>query len=97
MYYAMTTATETLYPTEAGARLFKYRPLGSQLELEHVLDILERHRLYVSPPRSFNDPFDCMTNLSFEGTEEQKLERAARRIMKEDPSVSIAESLSDPS
>jgi hypothetical protein len=78
-------------------RLFKYRALGSQhkherqLQLEYAIDIIAQHRLYVSPPTSFNDPFDCRENLSFEGSEEQKLERAVQKIMKDKPSISISE------
>jgi hypothetical protein len=81
--------TMTLTSLEAGARLFKYRALKGENQLDYARDILTQHRLYISSPKSFNDPFDCRGRWSFDATEEQKIDRAVKRILVEKRWLSI--------
>ena len=38
--------------------IFKYRSLDSSIELTRTIDILQNHRLFMSPPKYLNDPFE---------------------------------------
>jgi hypothetical protein len=82
----MTTPIIDITSRDACTRLFKYRALGA--ERCRALDILANHRLHVSPAGSLNDPFECQAIVSFDAPQEQKLERAIRRIQIETPLIS---------
>lgn len=47
-------------------QLFKYT------KVEYAIDILEKERLYLSTPKSFNDPFDC-----FVSADDSEMEKAS--------------------
>lgn len=38
--------------------IFKYRSLSSSIELTRTIDILQNHRLFMSPAKFLNDPFE---------------------------------------
>lgn len=38
--------------------IFKYRSLYSSIELTRTIDILQNHRLFMSPSKYLNDPFE---------------------------------------
>lgn len=67
--------------------LYKFRSLASAQDEEFARDIILNHRLYAASPKSFNDPFDCDTPVSFEATRDQKINRAIERIRLENPSI----------
>lgn len=68
--------------------LYKYRSMATAQAVTHTLDILDHHRLYCAPPSSFNDPFECRCELSFEAREETKNERAKRWLLEHRPDLS---------
>jgi hypothetical protein len=55
----MSATTEPLEPTKRPDFFYKYRPLGSDLERQRLLQIVETSKIYYASPASFNDPFDC--------------------------------------
>jgi len=52
-----------------------------------TLDIIDNGRLYCSAPESFNDPFECQANISFDAPIALKNARAKERILKENPGM----------
>jgi hypothetical protein len=50
--------------------LYKYRGIGSDLELERLLSVLSKHEVWLSPPEAFNDPFDCTPSVQTTVTDE---------------------------
>lgn len=41
-------------------KLYKYRSTSSKGALERLLDIVQNSQIYLSSPKDFNDPFDCV-------------------------------------
>ena len=48
-------------------RLYRYRPLSNDLDLERLRQILCDHKVWYSAPNDFNDPFDCRFCVSMDG------------------------------
>ena len=40
-------------------KLYKYRPIGTQIDKERLCDIIENQRIYCPIPKKLNDPYDC--------------------------------------
>ena len=57
----------------------------------HMLDILDKQRLYCPAPVSFNDPFECQAEISFKAPLSVKNGCAKERLMKEKPNMTEAE------
>jgi len=57
--------------------LYKYRKVSGDTpeSLERLRDVIVHGLLYLSPPRSFNDPFDMSMKITFKGTEEDRMRR----------------------
>lgn len=72
-------------------RFYKYRSLEDDKSRRFAADILLNHRLYAPRPSELNDPYDCKFDVSFESTNEQRLQRAIDRLQSEDRRMSYAE------
>jgi hypothetical protein len=77
--------------TNDGDVLFKYKSMVTAETAAHTLDILKDQRLFCPSPDSFNDPFECQANISFDAPVEVKNERAKEQLMKENPNMTEAE------
>lgn len=62
--------------------LYKYGRLN-----EHSESLFSEPRIWFSVPSQFNDPFECYPWYSFEGTNEQKVESAARMLRNQNPDL----------
>lgn len=69
-------------------RLYKYRSLRTPDQVEHARDILVNNRLYCTPPRKFDDPFELRARLSFEASDAEKVKRLVPIIRKRKPGIS---------
>lgn len=64
--------------------LYKYRSLNPLTGArEHTLDILKNNRLYLSPPKDFNDPFDCKLPVDWSGLDLDKILNANLKGMED--------------
>ena len=62
--------------------LYKYGRLD-----EHSESLFSEPRIWFSVPSQFNDPFECHPWYSFEETNEQKVESAARMLRNQNPDL----------
>ncbi|HIJ71352.1 MAG TPA: hypothetical protein HPP87_08315 [Planctomycetes bacterium] len=78
-------------PDNNGDLLFRYKSMDTTDAVEHTLDILKKQRLYCPRIVSFNDPFECRANISFEALPKVKNARAKERLKKENPGMTDAD------
>jgi hypothetical protein len=71
--------------------LFKYRSMATVEAVEHTIDILKNRRFFCPAPDSFNDPFECRANISFDAPLEVKNERAQKQLMKQNCNITKAD------
>src|ERR1700733_11221649 len=55
---------------ECPTRFYRYRSL-QPIAIDRVAKTVCKNELYFAKPSSFNDPFDCVPNFSFEASEEE--------------------------
>lgn len=84
---------ENLPETPGQTLLYKYRSLDTDEQIEFVRDLLVKHRLYCAGPRSFNDPFECRAQISFDAPMEVKIQsgKVVEPICKEQPGICLPE------
>jgi hypothetical protein len=58
--------------------LYRYIPVS---EKKYYENIFKKHLLYFSSPESFNDPFDCKTNLSYKNCTDNDIKLFFRRMV----------------
>jgi hypothetical protein len=70
--------------------LFKYCSMATQEKMEHTMDILKNQQLFYSAPDSFNDPFECQMNISFNAPMDVKNKKATE-MLKKNPNMTDSE------
>src|SRR3990172_9254248 len=53
------------------AYLYRYVSIQGSTRSRYLRDTLLNHRLFLASPKEFNDPFDCKTAFSLEGSKDQ--------------------------
>jgi hypothetical protein len=66
---------------DEGARFYKYRSLATEVERQRVRQIVVESKVYFSPPKYFNDPFDLHPVFDLDAprrVQQKEYERLAR-------------------
>lgn len=63
---------------EGESVLYKFRPLGDEVSVTRIEDVLLNHRFFAAAACSFNDPFECQFRMSFDATAQEKTSYAIK-------------------
>ena len=70
-----------------GDVLFRYQSMDTPDTAKYTLDIFNNQRLFCPSPDSFNDPFECQAEISFDSPLDIKNKLAKEHLMKENPNM----------
>lgn len=70
---------------------YKYRATSTGEQQKNVQDMLVNGRIWLSSPDAFNDPFDMVINVQFDGTSKVKREAILAKLKKSRPSMTYKE------
>lgn len=79
----MTDVEQTDLPPP---RLYKYRSLADK-GLEHLTDIILKHRIWQPSPSTFNDPYDCFPVIDLSGSEAEVIRWTKAQVQRNFPAL----------